>query len=211
MVHQNDKFLTGIEYLKKNDPIMNALISKIGLIDFEPNSNLFECLSKIIISQQLSNSASRTIFRRIKKLTDKFEPKIFISLNKTEILGCGVSRSKYTYLEGIANLIIQNELNLDKLSRLSDENINEVLLSIRGIGKWSSAVFMIFGLAKLDVFPESDVALKNSVIKYYHLNAYHQHQDSNLEKIINSWGVFKSIACLYLWKAYDENIIINLE
>mgnify|MGYP005991168863 CR=1 FL=1 len=206
-MYNKKEYFEGVEFLKKKDTVIKCIFDVNGIIDFKPNPNLFECLAKIIISQQLSNKAANTITSRVLKLIIKFEPENFLKEKKEDILRCGVSNSKFKFIEGISNSITKKELQLENLRNLEDDEIMTELLKINGIGEWSASVFMIFGLGKLNVFPKKDVGLKNAILKFYSLKEIDL--DKEIGKILTLWEGYKTIPCLHLWSAYDKKIVLN--
>ena len=203
----NKDFIEGVDYLKKNDRTLKKIISKTDQIKFEIKQNKFESLSKIIISQQLSNKVSNTIIKRVESKIGEFIPEKFISLKKDEIRKCGVSNSKYNCIKLISNEIIYNGLDLDSLKSKSEDYIFNKLSSLKGVGPWSINMFLIFGLGKLNVFPIQDVGIQNSIMKFYSIK-----DKPSFEKMIelkNKWTPFCTVACLYLWNSYDNNLNIE--
>ncbi len=203
----NKNFIEGVNYLKKNDLTLKKIINKTDQIKFEIKQNKFECLSRIIISQQLSNKASNTIIKRVENKIEEFYPEKFISIKKDDIRKCGVSNSKYNCIKFISNEIIYNGLDLDSLNSRSEDFIFNKLSSLKGVGPWSINMFLIFGLGKLNVFPINDVGIQNSIMKFYSINE--KPSSEKMTELKNKWDPFCTIACLYLWDSYDKNLNID--
>lgn len=115
--------------------------------------------------------------------------------------------TKYNCIKLISNEIIYNDLDLDSLKSKSEDYTFNKLNSIKGVGPWSINMFLIFGLGKLNVFPIKDVGIQNSIMKFYTIK-----DKPSFDKMIelkNKWDPFCSIACLYLWNSYDNNLNVE--
>lgn len=196
----------GIEFLKINDLIMSRIIEEVGEIEIKSYMSLFESLVRIIISQQLSNSASNTIISRFTDLIKDFTPVNIIKCSEQQVLLCGISRSKYSFIIGLSQLINNNDLILEELYTQSNEQVKETLIKIKGLGLWSINIFMIFGLQRLNVLPLNDVGIQNSIKKFYNLKE--KPSENKMIRLSKKWGEYSSISCLYLWKAYDDKVTI---
>lgn len=190
----------GICYqLHTKDKVLSRIIDSIGLCTLVPRHSDFEFLADAIISQQLSKNAADTITRRFRNLfpSGRITPKSFLSLSPDIILKSGLSKRKCEYLTDLAKTIESNRLRLSDLVNESDEFIRTALKRIRGIGDWTVDMFLLFGLARLDVFPLHDLALRRIISNIYMIG---QDDRDGMEKVAERWKPFRSVACWYLYK-----------
>ena len=187
-------------YLSK-DPCLDHLINKFSSsIDiFERfNENYPLALAYLIIEQQVSFKAAITIKNRfINKVRDLTNDEI-IQLNDKELQSVGISFRKATYIKNVFKYFKEN--SYDFLSASNQEVIDE-LTKIKGIGVWSSEMFLMFVLMRIDIFSKGDLALMNSIKINYKIDIK---DDSKLNTLVDSWSPYKSVASLLLWKSIEE-------
>ena len=187
-------------YLSK-DPCLDHLINKFSSsIDiFERfNENYPLALAYLIIEQQVSFKAAITIKNRfIDKVRDLTNDEI-IQLNDKELQSVGISFRKATYIKNVFKYFKEN--SYDFLSASNQEVIDE-LTKIKGIGVWSSEMFLMFVLMRIDIFSKGDLALMNSIKINYKIDIK---DDNKLNSITESWSPYKSVASLLLWKSIEE-------
>ena len=187
-------------YLSK-DPCLDHLINKFSSsIDiFERfNENYPLALAYLIIEQQVSFKAAITIKNRfIDKVRDLTNDEI-IQLSDKELQSVGISFRKATYIKNVFKYFKEN--SFDFLSASNQEVIDE-LIKIKGIGLWSSEMFLMFVLMRIDIFSKGDLALMNSIKINYKIDIK---DDSKLNTLVDSWSPYKSVASLLLWKSIEE-------
>ena len=187
-------------YLSK-DPCLDHLINKFSSsIDiFERfNENYPLALAYLIIEQQVSFKAAITIKNRfIDKVRDLSNDEI-IQLSDKELQSVGISFRKATYIKNVFKYFKEN--SYDFLSASNQEVIDE-LTKIKGIGVWSSEMFLMFVLMRIDIFSKGDLALMNSVKINYRIDI---NDDNKLNSLTESWSPYKSVASLLLWKSIEE-------
>ena len=187
-------------YLSK-DPCLDHLINKFSSsIDiFERfNENYPLALAYLIIEQQVSFKAAITIKNRfINKVRDLTNDEI-IQLNDKELQSVGISFRKAAYIKNVFKYFKEN--SFDFLSASNQEVIDE-LTKIKGIGVWSSEMFLMFVLMRIDIFSKGDLALMNSVKINYKIDIK---DDNKLNSLTESWSPYKSVASLLLWKSIEE-------
>ena len=199
-----------IAHLKKSDPTLAKLIDQVGacrLDQIQQDGDLLFSLSRTIIHQQLSIKAAASIHRRFLQLyPDKKAPSALDILNTSEDLlrGAGVSRPKINYLKDLAQKVSDGLPTLDELSKMDDETIIQVLTQVKGIGRWSVQMLLIFRLHRLDVVPIEDLGVRNAIQKLYSL-------DQPPDKLVlkgfgEKWSPYGSIAAWYLWRSLDMNL-----
>jgi DNA-3-methyladenine glycosylase II len=186
-------------YLSNQDKTMEKLIKIFGEFELKPKKYPFDSLVKTVISQQLSGSASDKITSRIVNIHGKrpFKSDIVLSLKFDDLKSCGVSTSKIKTIFGLAEADTRGDLSKRRLNQLSDEEVIEVLTSYWGIGRWTSEIFLMFTLGRLDVLANNDAGLERS-----HRILY---PDSpSIQITSESWKPFRTIASWYLWKFIDN-------
>lgn len=186
-------------YLATKDNVMAKLISYFGespvtKIKREP----FDSLTRAIISQQLSNTATKSITSRLIEIhgPQPFEASKFIALEDDLIKKCGVSRAKIKSIKGVAKAILNGELSTESFSQLKDLETKKILMSYWGIGPWTAEMFMIFCLHRLDVLATTDAGLQRAHAILYP-------SAKNLEKTAEKWRPFRAYAAGYLWNFID--------
>jgi DNA-3-methyladenine glycosylase II len=186
-------------YLSNQDKTLKKLIQIFGECKLTPKKFPFDSLVKTVVSQQLSNSASNTITSRIENIHGKrpFKSDKILSLKFDELKLCGVSSNKIKTITGLAEADLRGELSKKKLDKLSDEEVIRALTSYWGIGRWTSEIFLMFTLGRLDVLANNDAGLERS-----HRILY---PDSlSIQITSEKWKPFRTIASWYLWKFIDN-------
>jgi len=198
-------FTKAFKHLKK-DPVMNFLIEKyhdkISLDDYR-STNYALSLSNLIIDQQISFKAAITIKKRFALLIENLSFQEIINLDDNKIQSIGVSFRKVAYIKNVFSFFIKNE---KKILHFSEEKLQKELISIKGIGKWTVEMFLMFELGKPNIFSKGDIALINSVKKNYKMDDL---KNSELDNLIKSWSPYNSTASLLLWKSIEEKVFFN--
>ena len=190
------------EYLREKDKKLKKIIDLNGHIAFQPNKkNQFDTLVGIVISQFISTKAANSIFKKIRENfnSEYLNEKHFRYKTVNEIKKLGLSTNKARTIKEISDLYLKE--NIVDLSRLSDQNLNDKLLSIFGIGPWSINMFEILCLGRLNVFSSKDAGLRLAMN-----NASMIKPESDWEKYdkyADKWSPYKTIASLHLWKTVD--------
>ncbi len=179
----------------QNDKYIGPLIQKWGSCTIKPISKLkyFEDLVDAICSQQLSGKAAKTIFGRVKSLLVKITPENILSKTDQELRDCGLSWQKVGYIKDLSSKITNLELQITNLDKLTDEEIITELTKVKGIGRWTAEMFLMFTLGRADILPKDDLginkALKNLNIK---------------EKDTEKWKPYRTVASWYLWRSLEN-------
>ena len=198
-------FTKAFKHLKK-DPVMNFLIKKyhdkISLDDYK-STNYALSLSNLIIDQQISFKAAITIKKRFAILIENLSFQEILDLDDDKIQSIGVSFRKVAYIKNVFSFFIKNE---KEFLHLSEEKMQKELISIKGIGKWTVEMFLMFELGKPNIFSKGDIALINSVKKNYKMDDL---KNSELDSLIKSWSPYNSTASLLLWKSIEEKVFFN--
>jgi DNA-3-methyladenine glycosylase II len=189
-----------VESLKK-DRKMRKLIEKHGAIKLEKRKDYFNILVLSIANQQLSGKAAATIYNRLKDLCDgRVTPYKISKLSASKIRKAGFSYPKVSYIKDLSKKFVKNEVNPHKFHFQTDEEVLNELVKIKGIGRWTAEMFLMFSLGREDVFPADDLGIKKAVKKIYGLNDL---SGKNLDKFSKRWSPYRSYASLYLWKSTE--------
>ncbi len=189
------------DYIKilQKDRIMKKIIQNVGPCTIRKIPNPFEALIDGIITQQISDSAGQAIALRFRQFFNgKFPtPQMILEHNEIELKSVGLSRMKSQYILDISQKVINGELNFKKFTKLEDEEIISELIKIRGIGRWTAEMYLIFGLGRKDIFPLGDLGLINGIKKIYSLN---NPDISDIKNISNKWKPYRTFGTWYIWK-----------
>lgn len=191
-----------LEHFKKVDLIFFEEIKKD--IEYQrligKSENLFEDLCDHIISQQLSNKVAAILFDRFKNLfkDKKVVSSMVADMKEEDLRAIGISWSKIRYLKNLADAVVEERLDLENLKELTDEEVVQQLIKIKGIGRWTAEMFLIFSLGREDVFSVGDLGLKKGLVKVYKLESLPS--EKICLEITGKWSPYRSYGCLYLWK-----------
>ena len=182
------------------DKKLAKVIDRVGKYNMRHIRNRYECLVGAIINQQLSGSAARSIQTRFRALyPGRFPlPSEVMSTSISTLRRIGLSSMKTSYIKDISVAIDSKRLRLDSFTKMDDESIIDVLVSVRGIGRWTAQMYLMFALARQDVLPTSDLGLRTGVQRLYLLKS--QLTDERLERIAQKWRPYRSIATWYIWR-----------
>jgi DNA-3-methyladenine glycosylase II len=194
----------GTKLLKSADESMAEVIGKRGAYaPLSKSGTHFESLFNAILSQQISVSAADTIRRRVVAAVDgKVQPSTLASLHEDDLRACGVSRQKAGYILDLATHFMADPKFFQSLGRHPDEEVITRLTEIRGLGRWSAQMFLIFRLGRPDVFAPDDMGLRIAMARHYGVEQKAPKRD--LEAIAEAWAPWRSLACLYLWRSLDN-------
>ena len=200
-----------------DDKILNELHKKFGTHRFEDrNEFLFQDLVESIISQQLSTKAANTIYSRFLELfgknphkkrdgsTEFPTPEEILKMDTEKLRGAGMSYSKAGYVKNIAQAFKDGNLDVKKIEKMSDEEVIKELTKIKGVGKWTAEMILIFTLNRPDVFSLGDAGLKRAIKNLYKLE-----KEAEILELAAKWSPKRSLACWYLWKSLDNEPLQN--
>ena len=183
------------------DPILNKLYKIHGPHKFEDKSHLlYEELVENIIGQQLSGKAADTIFNRFLKLFDNKFPSFeqLLKADVEKLRSAGMSYSKTNYIKNIARAFKEGELVMAEIIKMTDEEVIKELTKIKGVGKWTAEMILIFTLKREDVFSLGDAGLRRAIKNLYKLE-----KDADILKLSEKWKPFRSHASWYLWRSLE--------
>ncbi len=188
-------------HLTKVDPILRRIIARVGPCTLRPRRQYFATLCDSIISQQLSTQVAKVIFNRFVALYAQRRPapRAVARTPAHRLRAAGLSGQKAKYLKDLAAGFLEGRIQPSRFARLSNEEIIEALVSIRGIGRWTAEMFLIFSLNRPNVLPVNDLGIKKAIRRWYGLRALPA--AAIIRKIGKPWNPYESIASWYLWKS----------
>jgi len=193
-----------VKYLIQKDSKLQKLFSMKEEITVTINENYFESLAGVIVAQQLSSKVAAVIYNRLSNfLKDDITPENIKSADEIELRGIGLSYQKIKYLKSLAECVLTREVDLSDLNHLSDADIIEMLVKIKGIGVWSAQMFLMFSLGREDVFSVLDLGLRNAFKKLYESPNL---SNQEIEEVSLNWSPYRSIVSHFLWHAWDSQI-----
>ena len=186
-------------YLRKKDKRLGTIISEIGACGLAGRRADLEFLTGIIISQQLSTAAADTIIARFRALypDGKITAGGILETPDSALRATGLSARKCDYIKDLSGKISDNSLDLAKLQSADDDTIRRELLQVKGIGDWTVDIYLMFGLARLDVFPVKDLALRKAVASAYGVSPDDM---PALLEVAGNWRPYRSVGSWYLFR-----------
>jgi DNA-3-methyladenine glycosylase II len=192
------------------DPTLGAVIDRVGKIDLatrlrrrgeERPADAYGALLRAIVGQQLSTKAARTIYLRVLDLFGGGtpSPEQLLEASEEDLRGCGLSGRKTEYLQDLARHVLSGELELERLDELDDEAVIEEIVAVRGLGRWTAEMFLIFHLQRPDVLSGGDLGIRKAIQLEYGLAQ--MPTPTQVVEIGERWRPHRSLASLYLWES----------
>lgn len=203
------KIDAAIRHLKNADPIIGDLIERAGPFTLKLDRNRFGMLVRSILSQQISTKAARSIRLKLDALLEPqpLSASAISALSDEALRSAGLSRQKIVYLKDLSARVLDQRLRLERIGRLSDEDAIEHLIQVKGIGRWTAQMFLIFSLGRLDVFPHDDLIVRSSIQKLYQLKQLPTKHESHA--IAAAWKPYSTIASWYCWRLTDLKLEVR--
>lgn len=194
-----------ITHLRKSDPKLAAVIDQVGRCTFEPAEDMahFTAITRSIVFQQLSGKAASTIYGRFAALfeDDTPLPHALLDLPDEKLRAAGLSRQKIGYLRDLATRAHAGDLPIDTLHELSDDEIIAALTSVKGIGRWTAQMFLMFRLGRPDVLPDLDLGIQKGIQRAYNMRKLPL--PKRVLEVGAKWAPYRTIASWYLWRSLD--------
>ena len=202
-----DDYTRARRLLMRRDPILGDAIKRIGPCGMaaRQHAHHLTALVRAIVSQQLSSKAAATIYARFTAL---FPPDVPLNagaiaeLSDQQMRGVGLSAQKLSYMRDLSARLLDGRLNLDELETLPDEDVIERLTAVRGFGRWTAEMFLMFRLHRPDILPVGDLGIVNAVRRLYGLRE--RPNAKRLTAIGEVWRPYRSVACWYLWQSLSH-------
>jgi DNA-3-methyladenine glycosylase II len=192
-----------IRHLRR-DPVMRGIIQRVGPCTLHPRRDYFVVLCKSIFTQQISTAVATTLFGRFRELFPMRRPtpaRVVAALtngNAQALRGCGLSRQKHSYLLDLSQRFVAGQVPTRKFAAMTDEQIIESLVQVKGIGRWTAEMFLIFVLNRPDVLPVDDLGLREGAKRFYRLSE--RPRAAELTALGERWRPWRTVATWYLWR-----------
>jgi DNA-3-methyladenine glycosylase II len=191
-----------ISHLTQADPVLRAIIERVGPCRIQFAEPDFETLARSIVFQQLSGASARAIFSRVKAATignGRMTPSRILSLGDRDLRAAGLSQQKTAYLRDLAERTRQGQIHFARLPLLSDREVIEHLVVVKGVGVWTAQMFLLFALRRPDVLATGDLGIRSAIRAAYRLRTLPT--AARIEKLATGWHPHCSVACWYLWRS----------
>jgi DNA-3-methyladenine glycosylase II len=191
----------------QRDPVLRDVIAAVGPCALTPRRDHFVLLCKSIYSQQISAAVASVLFGRFRECFPRKRPTPRLVLDllgngpEAQLKGCGLSRQKKEYLIDLAKHFLSGAIPNHRLSQLGDQEVIDALTAVKGIGRWTAEMFLIFVLNRPDVLPVDDLGLQRAIKSAYRLK--HWPKANQIAKLGEFWRPYRTIAAWYLWRAAD--------
>ncbi len=192
-----------VMHLKAADPVLSAIIDRVGECRLEFRDPDFSSLARSIVYQQLSGKAATTILRRLIEALPggALTPAAILALTPEQMRVLGLSGQKTSYIRDLAERTQAGELDFARFPEMTDADVIEHLTRVKGVGVWTAHMFLIFALRRPDVLPVGDLGVRAAIRKAYRLRALPKPE--RVEKIAKRWHPYTSVAAWYLWRSLD--------
>ena len=202
LTHWNEVISSATAYLSDRDPIMAQAIERVGPCTLIPNPQLFETLVDAIISQQISVKAADAIMGRLRTALHAephgtISPEALLSLEEDTLRAVGLSPQKMRYIRDLTERVTSGQLELERLSELDDEAVITELVKVKGIGRWTAEMMLIFSLGRPDVLPVDDLGFVEGVREAYSLEA--RPTSKEMRERGEVWRPYRTFATWYMW------------
>lgn len=199
-------YRVAVRTLKRIDPVLAKVIETVGPCRLEVRSEgtHFQALTRSIVYQQLSGKAAATILARVNALVPSGAPtpSDMLGIADDRLRAAGLSRQKIAYLRDLASKVHTGELPLDHIESMSDDDVVTHLVQVKGIGRWTAHMFLMFRLGRQDVLPDLDLGIQNAIKRVYRLRK--RPAPERVRRIGSKWSPHSTVACWYLWRSLDN-------
>ena len=185
--------------LSRKDDVLHEIINEYNDLELVSRGDLFYTLIRSVIGQQISVKAASTVWSRFCERIGDIEPKNILSADIEQLRSCGLSQRKAEYVIGIS----ESWSDYDSLEwkEMSDEEIIQELIKLRGVGKWTAEMILIFTMLRPDVFPIGDIGMIRGIEKSY--NSGEKMSREELYAISEKWKPWRTVACCFMWRTVD--------
>jgi DNA-3-methyladenine glycosylase II len=199
-------FSQALSHLRAADPRLARVIDRVGACGFEPRAEgtHFGAVARAIVYQQLSGKAAGTIHRRFHELYGGREPTPaeLLATPDERLRSVGLSRQKTSYLKDLAGRVVAGEVPIESLDTLSDDEILDALVRVKGVGRWTAQMFLMFRLGRPDVLPDLDLGVQKGLQLAHGLKTLPKPRD--VARLGACWAPYRSVASWYLWRLLDN-------
>lgn len=204
-----DTFQSHCDLLAKKDKHLNAIIKEYGYPPMWTRKQGFETLILTILEQQVSLAAAFAAYKKLKAKIGAVTPAKILAMSNEELRECYFTRQKQVYAKELATAVTTKKLQLKKFSEMNDEEVREQLTSVKGIGNWTTDVYLMHALQRTDLFPLGDIALVNSLKETKQLHPHISKEE--MLAIAEPWRPYRTVAAMILWHAYIKKRNLKVE
>ncbi len=191
-----------VAHLRRADPVLKDVIRQVGAFKLRPDRNRFKMLAFSILSQQISVAVARTFRERLIALTEKeLLPSHVAALTHEQLRAIGLSRNKALFLHDLAAAATDGRVRLDKIGRKDDEGVIAELIQVKGIGRWTAQMFLMFSLGRPDVLPVGDLGLRAAMKNLFALEELPN--EKRAEELGTPWRPHATYASWYCWRSLE--------
>jgi DNA-3-methyladenine glycosylase II len=184
------------------DGKLRKVILRVGPLKMRTDRNRYAMLVRSILSQQISVSAATSIRNKLLSLVDgQLEPERIMASSDEHLRSAGISPQKLRYLRDLSGRVSSGELQLAQIGRFSDEGVIERLTTVKGIGRWTAQMFLMFSLGRLNILPHDDLGIQNAMRNLYELDE--RPNRAIMDEIAEPWRPFASVASWYCWQSLN--------
>lgn len=198
LVYRNDSDI--VKQLIAQDPQLETIFKHTEEIVVPISSNYFASLLSMILAQQLSGKVASIIIQRFETfLEHDLTPNRILAAEDEALRGLGLSRQKISYVKSLATCVQEKTLHFDDIQSMSDDAIIEMLVKVKGIGRWTAEMFLMFSMGRENVFSVLDLGLRNAVKRLYNQDL----SNEEINHLSEKWSPYKSIVSHFLWHSWD--------
>ncbi len=202
---KDKEIAAGIRFLKKKDQKLGAVIREFGPLNYKPQRSGFEALVRTITGQQLSGKAAATIYNRVRAATPKNRITLvgLHQVSDRKLRAAGLSAAKTRAFRDLIDKVDSGQLRFRRFPYMTDEQVAESIMQVKGLGPWSAQMYLMFVLRHLDVFSAGDLGIRNAIVRLYRVNP----ETADFEAFAERWRPYRTIACWYLWASLNNRPI----
>ncbi len=189
--------------LGKRCTLMRALIKQHPTARKRARGNAFQTLARSIVGQQISVKAAQAVWDRVAIAVGKVAPQNFLAMSDEDLRACGLSRGKVTYLKDLARHFEEKLVNPRRWPHMTDDEVIEDLVRVKGVGRWSAEMFLIFYLWRPNVFPVADIGVIRAIEKHFHARV--RLSKDEIEAYRARWAPWNTVATWYLWRSLEAS------
>jgi DNA-3-methyladenine glycosylase II len=196
-----DYWTTAKRALARKDPVMAEIIRAYPKIALARRGEPFFTLARAIVGQQISVKAAQSVWERLVAAASEMTPGAVLALERTAMRGCGLSARKVEYIADLAQHFADGSAQVERWPQMDDEAVIAQLVEVRGIGRWTAEMFLMFNLLRPDVFPLDDLGLQKA-LRLHYFNG-RKTSLARMRKLGATWAPYRSAATWYLWRSLD--------
>jgi DNA-3-methyladenine glycosylase II len=186
--------------LARRDPVLAAIMRRHPRVHLEPRGEPFHTLARAIVGQQISVKAAQSVWNKFATLVSVISHEEVLRAKTTDLRACGLSGRKCEYISDLARRFADGHVHVHRWPQMGDEEVIADLVQVRGIGRWTAEMFLMFNLLRPDVFPLDDLGLRKGIeVNYFKRKP----ALSTMRRLGESWRPYRSVATWYLWRSLD--------